>query len=95
MLALKCSLFIREYVLINALKALVSIVFYVWSPCNFPVEYYAEIFYITYKRYVLSIYCKKRFRRSNSMRKVIACVLSSLISMFQRLDHFAIELSPR
>jgi hypothetical protein len=71
MFALKCSLLNREYALIDALKVLVSIGFI----CSLHVIflsniYYANIFYIIYKRFVLSIYCKKRLGRSNSMRKI-------------------------
>jgi hypothetical protein len=52
MLVLKCSLLNMEYILINALKALVSIVFM----CNLHVIFLSNItFYIIYKRYVLSI----------------------------------------
>jgi hypothetical protein len=44
----------------------------VWSPCNFPIEYYTEIFYAIYKWSVPSIQCKKSLRWSNSMR-VVEC----------------------
>jgi hypothetical protein len=69
MFELKCSLLNREYVLINALKALTSIVF-ICSPQVIFLSNIMQIFYVSYKRYILSIYCKKRLRRSNSMRKV-------------------------
>jgi hypothetical protein len=44
--------------------------FYVWSPCNFLIKDYTEIFYTIYKYNVLSIQCKKRLRWSNLMREV-------------------------
>jgi hypothetical protein len=44
--------------------------FYVWSPCNFLIEDYIEIFYTIYKWNVPSIECKKRLGCSNSMREV-------------------------
>jgi hypothetical protein len=44
--------------------------FYVWSPCNFLIEYYTMMFYAIYKWNVPSIWCKKRLGWSNSMREV-------------------------
>jgi hypothetical protein len=44
MLALNRSLLNTEQILINVLKALASIISYMQSPCNPPVEDYTEIF---------------------------------------------------
>jgi hypothetical protein len=58
MLVLNSLLLNREYVIINALKALVSIV----SMCDVHVIFLSnisKIFYIIYKRDISSIQCKK------------------------------------
>jgi hypothetical protein len=60
----------REYTLMNALKALASIISIWLSPCNFLIEDCTEIFYAIYKWNVPSIQCKKRLRWSNSKREV-------------------------
>jgi hypothetical protein len=69
MLVLNFSHLYRAYTVINFLKAF-GLIISLWSPCNFLIEYYTEIFYAIYKWNVPSIQCKKRLRWSNSMREV-------------------------
>jgi hypothetical protein len=72
MIVLNRSLLNREYILINVLKALTSIIStrFVQSPCNFLIEDYTEIFYTIYKLNVSSVQSKMEFRRSTTARKV-------------------------
>jgi hypothetical protein len=62
-LVLNRSLLHREYILINVLKALASII----SIYNLHVT---EIFYAIYKCNISSIWCEVRLRRSTTARKV-------------------------
>jgi hypothetical protein len=68
MLALNCSILNREYTVINALKALYSII----SMYDLYVILISKITprYITHKYNITSIQCKKGLRRSTSKREV-------------------------
>jgi hypothetical protein len=86
----------REYTLINILKALAS-VNSVWSPYNFLIEDYTEIYYTIYKWNVPSIQCRMGLRWSTYARE--ATPLSLILIYFNipaltwRL-HFA-ETAPK
>jgi hypothetical protein len=67
MLALKRSLFNREQILMNVLKAFVSIIS--MSACTL-IEDYTQIFYMIHKGDIPSIQCKMSLMRPKSMRKV-------------------------